>query len=352
MRSTTIVFFLIYLSCISSYGWDATSPNEYIKSKIKSSQLLQEKALSLILTQRCDTYFNEVESNSKSTRACQQTVQSFLRQMPLKVVSLQDPSSLETGATTIIYPSELRLLIRQTQIAQFLSALSNQLDLIPAVNLDLYSLALQISKSEIRASQWMAVLFQDVSPGQAHVTWLKSLQKKYPEKFNEVSNYNIDLLDKVLQKLRLLLSTTALDKTPHRFYPPTLDGQLKFLNSSIYHYYVIKYTALTMVREGLPSDKVFFVNFIFNYLYEVFDQGPAHLFFTEAKQLPQESWSDVWMGLLGALDGSSKNSADIVSNLDPQKLFQMTPEQMIIEITKTVSLAEQATRKLQKTNRY
>ncbi len=340
MRSTTIVLFSILIFyAASSLGWGRHSPNEFLKTKILSSKFIQEKSLSLMLNQRCYKYFGEHSSNEKNVlTSCQKTVASFLRQMSLRVELLEDPSSGNTGPTTIVFPSELLLLIRQPQVSRFLGELANQIQLAQAQNFDLFISSLKILKTDFRASQYLAVLFQDISYGESHVTWLKSRLAKYPDRFDEISKYNIELLHRVIGLLREVVLKKGISDFSYKIYPPAYQNQLNFLSSAFYHYYVIRYTAMKMKREGQPAEKVFFVNFIFNYLYELFDESSLETLVSEPKDLPKEHWSDVWTGLQGALDGTKLNS----HSLNPSEILQMPPENMIRTILLSVVKDEKA----------
>lgn len=325
-----LVKLIICLICLASTTSLArqSSQLEKIKSQIKSVRILQKSTLYLALHQRCLRYFLPLDKNPiKTGFECDREAKAFLLSLNIDVVELADPRDGTKGFTTIVFKNELLELLNQTRMYGVLTEIQSYLQMASVIKFNLYNDVLKILKNDRTTIQFLGVLFQDSTAGAAHVAYLEKLAKQNHKKTqSRLFKENFRILNSTLSAFRELQEQKRW-KRDYLLYPPFIEkGDLR-VSSTQYHFYVISWNSKKMLENSVKKNagKIFFMNTIFNYLYERFQNLQLQDLLSDKKPLSAKATQDVMLGLLGSLHGLGISPSDLELtnsiNPNPQKFF-------------------------------
>lgn len=314
---------LLFLICGALVN--AKAPVQFIKDKIKSDTRIQNEALNLALQQRCMKYFRRIDNNPLSTiLECRQEVHSFLRVLDTRVVQLVDPQGSQKSAPiTVAYHTQLLKLMNQVSTHYALIELETALQLSGAQSFRLYQTLFRFFKNDQKVIQFLAVLFQDTTQGQAPIHYLKNLELKKSPIFNQ----NLDLLQKVHNQF-FELQRTKKWKKDYQLYPFSVEQSKLSQSPTQYHFYVISHAVIQMAFEkrAKSADKIVFVATAFNYLYERFYHFSLNSAFSDQVSLSKKSSEDVNLGFLASIYGIGIHPESLINlpeiRQNPQEFFR------------------------------
>jgi len=300
---------ILFVLCLltPALGFSKAGAVHYVKSKIKSSQALQSKALYLALSQRCIKYFNWLDRGSiANVSDCESEAREFLKSLDISVIQLQDLSTGQIGYTTVAFKSELFELMQKSVTHGWLQEVESELQLAQFKKFDLYAVSKRILKSETQSLRMIAVLMQDTSQGSAHITYLKSLAvAKLAGTEKPLFKENLKKLISVQNLFIQLQRNQSFKNSDYRLYPLPVTLLPLAQSPTQYHYYVVAYNTYKMVLRPTRQDvvKSLFVNVAFNYLYEVMNAIQLQNIFHDRLPTSSDAEADIMLGYYGGLFG-------------------------------------------------
>jgi hypothetical protein len=205
------------------------------------------------------------------------------------------------------HPLTQHLLVNVQERLASLDVSAQPYSLFESVEADLGRADLAIS--------FLATLFQDISPGRAHLRWARA------QNLNAIETRNISELDAALDRLWLMVDSRSRRWTELTLFPRALaDQRPQNWNGKMYHFYVPAHLASILLRAGLPSRIAVLAAHQFNLNYELLAQGTRGflLLRDQPRLLSIDTQRDVMMGLEGALFGLSQNGVGLASQSEPE----------------------------------
>jgi hypothetical protein len=283
------------------------------KKKIRQSEALQKFAIKEMVGGRCAGWlakpFRQLRERNRVIADCRLALKSFMAILNPKVFTFTHPVSKITASWTVAFPEELQTLILDSRMSDFLTAWSQSLEraALGEQPADLFEIAKSYAGSDDEAIRWIAILFQDTSKAKTHIQYLKTT---HPEP-SDLLRRNVTTLSSAIDRMMELTHDDPTVESVVRMFPSQVETRNRSeFSQALYHYYVPAYVAARSVREGQPAVASFFVNFVFNYIYEAMEDGTILTAVWEPSSLSRSAVRDTYMGYVGAFHGAQLKTAE------------------------------------------
>lgn len=261
--------------------------------------------LTALMIYRCNQYAFPL-----SATRCEVTAAEFVRFLDIKKidVTINTTEGPESYNLPVIFTTELNQLIQDSQVQDFLTTL------MPVIrdheksqspfNLWNYTLK-KANNDQLKALQWLGVLFQDTSFIQVAVAYLNISfkEKRIPENTFKA----IQALKYLSEYLDYPNMIVVNQSKWFSLYPEVahLDCDLNYYK--IYHFYPIAYAAKKLNNDPLSSARLnYFMPFLFNADYKFQTMDAENWPFKHPRPFvikPEDmsGLSDIYQGLAGGL---------------------------------------------------
>ena len=275
----------------------------------QTSDAKSKLCLMALLTYRCAQYSLLVGPVNK---LCQASVPAF--------VATLDVTQFETRAEDeksyklpVIFKTRLLKLIQDPLVQDYITKLYVQITEASRerTSFDLFQKTVEIAGNPQKATEWLAVLFQDTSWTRWHIRYLESIEAKSPN-----TPIKTSLAIRHLKHIVVFLDGDNLKSEDYRswlkLYPESqLPGLNKVMNHSLYHFYPMAYIAQTLKQAGVSDQFSFFMPFLFNTDYDFREIDEKRWPFAHPlpfKITPSLNWAmqDIYAGYAGSRLGIGK----------------------------------------------
>lgn len=313
--SNLIASLALLLTLLNSSTLFAYTSNEPTPAPLPNNSLSfcrQQKwakiCLNTLLTYRCKQYF--YLTSPLEIPLCSAAALSMINHLDYKTVQVIEDNKIYRFK--IIFTNELRSLIKNPVVEQYLSSLAVELReaMRQHKHFDLHKHTLKFAKDRNTAIKWIAILFQDTTFSRVQVTYLEELASKgllNPEELQ---------VKELMKEVALLLEPKLLVKegfqTWLKIYPEIKGNDLSsYLNSSFYHFYPMAYIASHLKQNAWIQRYAFLIPFILNSDYEFQTLDPERWPFLHPLPFeitPNFDWKmrDIYTGLVGSLYGAKR----------------------------------------------
>lgn len=265
---------------------------------ILQSRFLTSSVLSGLSTQRCLTVLREMglHKSPSTNRSCLSLLKDFSGLLDLAVILRE-----ETGQYyPVIFHTRLLEILRDPRIPLLTKQLQQELSMALAYDyrFSLFDIVRRFTRDENETLEWIAVLFQDVTPLRLHLRWALA-QSRTPDEQERVRRL-ADHLDELWRIIHLDKSHASRIE----LYPASAAQSLgDAKNPKLYHFYIPLWLTHRALESGYPKELSVYLGYHFNFLYEALGQGvnPSIAWQDPERLRGRESTRDAYLGLRGSL---------------------------------------------------
>jgi hypothetical protein len=230
-----------------------------------SSNFAYNEVLKSIIHTRCTRYMPE-----KNKEGCKSAVSSMLNILDYDVIFMKnarpplDDKAWDPRAFVFIaFKTRLIHLLSNPQTKVYLQKLNQHLsDYLVGQEKDLtiFDFTKHFYQSEDKASEVMAILFQDTSFRKLHLAYLEETNTQSNMHFES----NKDLLSRVIDMIGLVFDSSE-ENYKRLFYPENLHQNF---NRNIYQFYVPFFLSRALIKSGLKKDEALVAPMMLTLSYE------------------------------------------------------------------------------------
>lgn len=294
MKNTLLLTLILVFSC-STFANNDVAPGRGIKLLQFMAKNAKNRnfALSNIIAHRCGRYLN-----GSAVKECKRAVKKQVEILDFDVIFLETKNLQMTPGPFVFvaFKQDFIKLLHAQSTETYLESLNQKLNeyLLGNESLNIWEHALAHFGSPFKASEAIAILFQDTTPMKLHLGYLEASHTRGSALYES----NKALLDRTLDELQMILNIENLDHQK-LFYPS--DIKAKF-NRGLYHFYVPFYLALNLKKQGMSSQQSLTAPFLLTLSYEFVTSAEDYrYFFSDPKTINDEyKLRDIFAGYSGA----------------------------------------------------
>ena len=284
-----------------------------------------------LIAKRCERYLPESKMS-----ACQETVIQMLELLDYDIIfstKNNPPQVIPQAFVFVAFRNNLITLLGEAATGAYLESLNKGLNnflLGTDENFNFWTLTLNHYQNELKSSQVIAALFQDISLAKLHLKYLDKAKIEGSVTFQK----NKELLDKTIDTINLVVDYHP-ENFQKTFYPKhTSWGSL---NRNLYHFYVPFHLSGAMQKKRIDKYISFIAPFLMTLTYEFITTSDDYRYIlNDPERLDPADHAfklkDIYAGYCGALRGIEKKPALNLSEMG--ELFNVSSYEAVTTLLK------------------